>query len=87
MFKAYKASDQQWIEWIKQSDPEKEKVWAYCFLAISVIVLLGSILGAILIKFELFGLILAALATYFLGIAKLNNYRLYRIIHKLSEPQ
>ena len=31
MLKAYKAPDQQWIEWIKQTDPEKEKAWAYRF--------------------------------------------------------
>lgn len=87
MFKANKASDQQWIDWIKQSDPENEKAWSYRFFALALIVMLGSLTGAVFIQIEFIGLTFAALAIYFLGLAKLNNHRLYRIIQQLSEAQ
>lgn len=84
MMKAYKASDQQWVDWICKSDPEEEKKWAIRFFLLALVVFLFSVIGVSLGKYEFASGILGALPMFLMGVAKLNNFRLYRIIQGLA---
>ena len=84
MFKAYKASDQQWIEWICKTDLKEEKKLAIGFFLLATAVFLVSIVGLAFGKYEFAPGILGALPIFLMGLAKLNNFRLYGIIQSLS---
>jgi len=84
MFKAYKASDQQWIEWIQKADQKEEKIWAIRFFGFAGLALLVSLVGLIFGRIEFIGAAMGALLFFLMGAAKLNNYRLYGIIQSLA---
>jgi hypothetical protein len=84
MFKAYKASDQQWIEWIRKADQKEEKIWAFRFFGLAGISVLVSVTGMLFGKIEFIGIAVGALLFFLMGAAKLNNYRLYGIIQSLT---
>ena len=85
MFKAYKASDQQWIEWIRKSDQKEEKVWAFRFFGLAGISLFISVAGILFGRIEFIGISVGALLFLLMGAAKLNNSRLYGIIQSLAD--
>jgi len=85
MLKSYKASDQQWIEWIQKTKIEDEKRWAYIFFGLAIISPAVAVIGVFLGRIEFLPGILAGMFFGIMGFAKINNFRLYRIIQSLAD--
>jgi uncharacterized Tic20 family protein len=85
--KVIKASDEEWVDRISRQNIAVEKRWAIIFILCAAILLAYGIIGIIFIDTHHLVFAIASLIFYVMGIAKYNNFRLYRIIQNLNRKE